>query len=151
MKSENIHANTISLLGKGILILGPSGSGKSDISLRLICNHNAVLIADDRTLIQVQNGVLKASCPKNIKGLLEVRGVGICKIPHKEKATISLVVELVDSLEKITRLPENRTMEILNIQIPSIKIYPFEVSAPEKIIAAICYQKTENILPFKSD
>lgn len=151
LKSENIHANAISLLGKGILILGASGSGKSDISLRLICSHNAVLIADDRTVIQAVNGVLKASCPKNIKGLLEVRGVGICKIPHKESETISLVVELVDSPEKIDRLPEKRTIELLNIQIPSIKLYPFEVSAPERIVAAICYQKTENILPFKSD
>ena len=149
--SENIHANALSINGKGVIILGKSGSGKSDISLRLILRYNAVLISDDRTIIQNKNGVLKASCPQNIKGLLEVRGVGICNFKYKDEENVCLAVELVDSSKKIDRIPEQKTIKFLDVSIPAIKINAFEDSAPEKIIAAICYQKEENILPFKND
>ncbi len=139
--NKNIHANALFLKNKGILILGPSGSGKSDLTLRLILKYNAVLIADDRTVLENKNGVLKAGCPQNIKGLLEVRGVGICKFNTKTSAKISLVVKLVSSNSKIERMPEPKTTEILGIKIPTIEIYAFEPSAAEKIIAAACYQK----------
>ncbi|MBP5399858.1 MAG: HPr kinase/phosphatase C-terminal domain-containing protein [Alphaproteobacteria bacterium] len=141
MINKNIHANAVCLKNKGILITGPSGSGKSDLTLRLILNHNAVLISDDRTLVECSNGVLKASCPQNIRGMLEVRGVGICNFNTKPTAKISLIVKLVSSRAKIERLPEIKTTEILGIKIPTIELYAFESSAPEKIIAAACYQK----------
>jgi len=82
---DNIHASLVSLQNKGILLLGKSGIGKSDLALRLIKGQGAVLVADDRTDIYVEQNVVKGSCPDNIKGLLEVRGVGIIKmqtIPH---------------------------------------------------------------------
>ena len=139
--NKNIHANSICLKNKGILITGPSGSGKSDLTLRLIMKYNAVLIADDRTIVENKNGVLKASCPQNIKGMLEVRGVGICNFATKASSKISLVVELVSSRSKIERLPNPQNAEILGVKIPKIEIYAFDSSAPEKIIAAACYQK----------
>ena len=81
MNAKNIHATAVAIEKKAVLILGKSGAGKSDLALRLIMDKNAELIADDRVDIESVNGVLKAACPKNIQGLLEVRGIGICKFP----------------------------------------------------------------------
>ena len=141
MKSKNIHANTVCVKDKGIIIIGPSGSGKSDLTLRLILKYNAVLVADDRTIVEYVNGVLKAKCPQNIKGLLEVRSVGICKFKAKASAKVSLVIKLVSPPSKIERMPETKTMEILGVKIPTIELCAFETSAAEKVIAAACYQK----------
>lgn len=141
MKSKNIHANTVCIKNKGVIIIGPSGSGKSDLTLRLILAHNAVLVADDRTVIESVNGVLKAKCPQNIKGLLEVRGVGICNLKTKSCVKVSLLVKLVSASAKIERMPEIKATEILGVKIPTIELYAFEISAAEKVIAAACYQK----------
>lgn len=133
---ENIHATAVAVGGRAILLLGKSGAGKSDLALRLIMNKNAVLIADDRVDIQSVNGVLKASCPKNIQGLLEVRGIGLCKFPFLERADVALAVLLSENAEEIERLPEKETISFLQTEIPLIKLCPFEVSAAEKVIVA---------------
>lgn len=133
---ENIHATAVAVGGRAILLLGKSGAGKSDLALRLIMNKNAVLIADDRVDIQSVNGVLKASCPKNIQGLLEVRGIGLCKFPFLEQADVALAVLLTENMQEIERLPEKETINFLQTEIPLIKLYPFEVSAAEKVIVA---------------
>jgi len=134
MKSkENIHATCISLKNKGILILGPSGSGKSDLALRAIMSRGAKLIADDRVDITLKNQSLYASSPAAIQGLLEVRGVGIVKFEPKLNQKIDLVVELVDNPSKIERLPEPDFYEYQGIKIEKIKLYPFELSALDKL------------------
>ncbi len=134
--TENIHATAVAIDGKAILLIGQSGSGKSDLALRLIMNKNAVLIADDRVDIVNVNGVLKASCPQNIKGLLEVRGVGICKYPFIDAAEVKMAIQLVSSPDEVDRLPEYTTQKFCGVNIPCIKLWAFENSAPDKIIAA---------------
>lgn len=66
---ENIHATCIALNNRGILLTGASGSGKSDLALRMILEKGAVLIADDRTDIRRGANRPVASCPETIKGL----------------------------------------------------------------------------------
>lgn len=139
MTIENIHTTAVAINGSAILLLGAPGSGKSDLALRLIMNKNAVLISDDRTDIELVNGVLKASCPQNIQGLLEVRGIGICKFPFLPSAEVRLAVRLVSSFDEIERLPQPETAEFCGVKIRLVRIYPFEASAADKIIAA-CYQ-----------
>ena len=139
MNAKNIHATAVVIEKKAVLILGKSGAGKSDLAFRLIMDKNAELIADDRVDIENVNGVLKAACPKNIQGLLEVRGIGICKFPVIESAEVLIAVQLVENPDKIERLPEKETIEFLNVKIPLLKLYPFEASASDKIILA-CYQ-----------
>lgn len=141
MSTENIHATAVSVNKKAVLLLGPSGSGKSDLALRLIMNKNAVLIADDRVDIISANGVLKASCPENIKGLLEVRGIGICNFPFLPEENIALAVQLVSCIKETERLPEAETITFFKIKIPLIKLYPFEVSAADKVILACDQQR----------
>ena len=89
----NIHATCVALGSHGVLLLGPSGSGKSDLALRLI-DDGARLVADDRTLLFTKNGALHAKAPASIKGLLEIRGLGIVKLPVRANVRIALVVRL---------------------------------------------------------
>lgn len=129
----NIHATCVELNHTGILILGESGSGKSDLALRLIEQLNAELIADDRVKLELKNNLLYASCPENIKNLLEVRGIGIIKKKAQKETIVSLVVELVKSWQDIERLPVPDFWSFENKKIKKIKIYPFEQSAVYKI------------------
>jgi hypothetical protein len=102
VKSVNIHASCIAIKGKGVLILGESGAGKSDLALRLM-DDGATLVADDRTELYLERGRLCARAPKSIAGLIEVRGLGIVAQPFARKAIIALVLRLDTQPE---RLPE---------------------------------------------
>ncbi len=134
---KNIHATTVDLDGAGILILGKSGSGKSDLALRLIENKGAVLVSDDRTNIYAEQNQLFAETPKNIEGLLEVRGIGIIRKKFKSKTTIKLVVELCD-IKNTERYPfqlQNYVYE--NVKLDLLKLCAFESSAPDKIVVKL--------------
>ena len=145
----NIHATCVRL-GKagaafgappscGILLIGKSGSGKSDLALRLIA-AGAQLVADDRTDLYVHQGTLYATSPARIAGLLEVRGVGILAFPHAKQAKVTLVAELGKAPQ---RLPDHRSFRVpAALRLPSgaappvISLRPFEASAPAKLAAA---------------
>ena len=146
--SVNLHATCIRVgragrafgapASAGVLILGRSGAGKSDLALRLIA-LGAKLVADDRTDLAVLRGRLVASAPRTIAGLFEVRGIGIVKIPHAKAVAVSLVVELT---RKVPRLPEQQTFApptpLRTARPPAlIRIDPFEVSAAEKVLLAV--------------
>lgn len=75
---ETVHATTIAIDGAGVLLRGPSASGKSDLALRLI-DDGARLVADDRTVLALRDGIVEASAPPSIRGKIEVRGLGIGK------------------------------------------------------------------------
>jgi HPr kinase/phosphorylase len=93
MSERNIHANCVAIAGQGVLLLGPSAAGKSDLALRLI-DDGAKLVADDRTLLFLKQGALHARAPDSIRGLIEVRSVGIVKLPVRASVRIALVVSL---------------------------------------------------------
>lgn len=131
----NIHASCVCIKNKGILILGSSGSGKSDLCLRLIAEFGAMLVADDRVELQVSGNCVKAKAPQNLKNLLEVRGIGIIKLKAKRTTKISAVFELTTS--KTERMPDDMTYNLCGIQKPLYKINPFEPSAPAKVLAAL--------------
>jgi hypothetical protein len=145
----NIHATCVRL-GKaaaafgapgdlGVLLVGQSGSGKSDLALRLIA-MGAELVADDRTDLFVKNGALYAKSPSRIAGLLEVRGVGILALPCARQAKITLVAQLGRTGP---RLPIHRPFKApaalrlaAKAAPPVISLAPFEASAPAKLAAA---------------
>lgn len=147
MNTANIHASCVRLgrAGRafgapsdaGILILGKSGSGKSELALRLIA-EGASLVADDRVELFVRKGKLFARAPKTLAGLIEIRGVGIIKLPRKKDAQIALVVNLTNT--KIARLPQRVTYKpplkvSQNNWPPMIALKP-DTAAPAKIAAA---------------
>jgi len=133
-KTQNIHATCVDMNGAGILLLGKSGSGKSDLALRLIENKGARLVADDRVNLYVDNQKLIASVPETLQNLLEVRGVGIIKMTALPQTTVRLAVGLADKTEEVERLPEPAFFEVAGVRIELLKIRPFEVSAADKIV-----------------
>ena len=121
---------------------GASGSGKSDLALRMILEKGAVLIADDRTDIRRGQTRPVASCPETIKGLLEVRGVGLSPSGNKLKQKSFLLRNWFPPLAEIERLPAPETTLICGYPVKKIKLYPFELSAAHKLTLA-CDEKSE--------
>jgi HPr kinase/phosphorylase len=130
-----VHGTTVALDGTGVLIRGPSGSGKSDLALRLI-EQGWRLVADDRTRIDVEGGRLMASAPPALHGLLEVRGVGILSFPSLHRAPLGLVVDLVGR-DAEPRLPDLSLTEDLPLAIRRVALWPFAASSPLKIRLAL--------------
>ena len=131
---ENIHATSVDINGSGVLIMGETGSGKSDLALRLIENKNAVLVADDRTDLSVDGFDLVASCPDKIKGLMEVRGIGIIKKAFKPQTVIKLAV--VSKLQ-VDRYPDENFFENQGVCVPCIYLNFLEASAPDKVVVKL--------------
>ncbi len=129
-----IHGTAVSIQGYGVLILGPSGSGKSDIALRLM-DRGAILISDDSVFLDPDPAAPTLHAPTTIIGKIEVRGVGICDVPNQPQAPLSLCI-LLDG-EPI-RYPDPWPMhEMGGIDIPALTLRAFEVSTPIKIEYAI--------------
>lgn len=122
----------------GVLLLGASGAGKSELALRLIA-RGAELVADDRTELFVQDGCLFARAPMRGRGLIEVRGVGIVTLPFADKARIALAVRL----EQGPRLPEPRRFDVpvdlaaTGIGSPPLIVLPNANATAEKIVLAV--------------
>ncbi len=133
--SEQVHGSAVSIDGAGVLITGNSGSGKSDLALRLI-DEGAALIADDRVDVRVLDRSLLAAAPETIAGLLEVRGVCIVELSHLNDVPLQLVIDLAPPAE-IERLPEPAATTILGIDLPLVRLNPFEASAPAKVRMAL--------------
>ncbi|WP_417525953.1 HPr kinase/phosphorylase [Marinovum sp.] len=109
-----LHASTVAFEGRGVLILGASGSGKSALALELMA-VGAGLVADDRTEVTVQAGQLIASCPPTISGRIEARFVGLLKAAPHPPVSLALAVDL-DQTER-DRLPPLRQREIAGVRL----------------------------------
>jgi serine kinase of HPr protein (carbohydrate metabolism regulator) len=136
MKPLNIHASCVRIGASGILLLGRSGSGKSDLALRLIAD-GAKLVADDRTELFVAGGRLRARPPRALAGLMEINGLGIIAQPHVAQALIALAVQL-DA--KPQRLPKAQFYTVPlqdHAPVPLIGLDAFQASAPARIAAAL--------------
>jgi serine kinase of HPr protein (carbohydrate metabolism regulator) len=131
----NIHATCVELAGAGVLLRGPSGSGKSDLALRLI-DGGARLVADDRTIVLRQGGALFATAPEEIAGRLEVRGIGIVTLASASLSRVLLLCELVGAAE-IERLPHPGSTELLGVALPCLRLDPFPASAAAKLRLAV--------------
>lgn len=137
ISSDKIHATLIVVNSKGVLLVGDSGSGKSDLALRLIERGKAVLVADDVVCLEAVGGRLYGKADESIKGMLEVRGLGIVRYSCLNNAEISLVVELKNTMSEIERLPINDKETILGLEIPKIALYAKQSSAVDKLCVGL--------------
>ena len=134
LSSENLHASTVACEGRAVLISGPSGSGKSDLALRLL-DRGFTLVSDDRTLVRKDGDKLVASAPPNIAGKLEIRGIGIVDMDTVGDVPVALLVELTSDIQ---RLPDdNRDRPVLGVRVPLISIDAMSASAPSKVALAL--------------
>ena len=130
MNLKKMHSSSVVIDDNGVLILGDSGSGKSDLALRLIDN-GATLISDDISICRKNSNNIYLYCPPEIKGLLEVREIGIITVPFVEKIKLRLVVNLKSNNNE--RFPKDSCFRILGIKIPIINIEGKNSSAVAKI------------------
>ena len=130
---EIVHASCVAIGGRGVLLAGRSGAGKSDLALRLI-DRGAVLVSDDYTEIRGVGDSLLAQAPPSIARRMEVRGVGIVDMETAGTVAICLFADLDRPPE---RLPEGSTIRLAGLDIPLVALAALEPSAPLKLEYAL--------------
>lgn len=138
------HATAVSVCGEGVLLLGESGVGKTDLALRLIAN-GSILIADDQVDIMCAGEALWLSTPTSTAGVIEIHGVGLVRMPHVSRASLRLVVQC-DALPS-ERLPPRRKWIMEGIAIEEITLNPLHPSAPAKLECVVKALQSGGLLP----
>lgn len=134
VSSETVHASCVAIGGRAVLIAGRSGSGKSDLALRLI-DRGARLVSDDYTLIVRSGEFLLARAPASIAGRIEVRGIGVVPLEPVADAPLCLVADLDAAPERLPEAAERRVFA--GIALPVVAIAALEPSAPVKLEMAL--------------
>jgi serine kinase of HPr protein (carbohydrate metabolism regulator) len=134
-----LHATCVALAGKGVLLRGPPSAGKSDLALRLI-DRGAHLVADDQVVLRRAGPTLRAEPPEPLAGLLEVRGLGIFRLPWLS-TELRLIVDLAEAGAPLERLPEPRELELLGATFPAISLDPDTASAVARVRAALRWRR----------
>ena len=140
-----VYGTSVALGNDGVLLRGPPGSGKSDLALRLI-DQGARLVSDDQTELHIEGDEIAMKAPATIAGQLEVRGIGIVRVPCVAAAPLRLVVDLTSSPE-VERLPEPRTGDLLGRRVPLVALAPFEASSVAKLRLALRLATPSSVTP----
>lgn len=130
-----MQASAVAINGAAVLLTGPSGSGKSDLCLRLM-DRGAVLVADDFVELTRQAADVLVSPPASIRGLLEIRGLGIKRFACVEGVPVKMVFRL-KAPDKIERLPSPDMIDLCGTPVPVFDLYAFAASATAIIMTAL--------------
>ena len=123
----SVHASAVLVGARAVLIRGPSGAGKSRLALELIEAVHAGsllfarLVGDDRVHLQAAGQRLLVRPAEALGGLIEVRGIGILRVPYEPCAVVGLVVDLGADAERLPE-PEERRVEIAGIALPRLAV-----------------------------
>lgn len=113
-----LHATAVAVEGKGLLIMGASGAGKSTLALALI-GMGARLVSDDQTVLDCRDGGIILECPEPaMRGVIEVRGMGLIHAPIADASLLALVVDL-NGVET-QRLPPTRMIDLMGCVFPLV-------------------------------
>lgn len=135
VSSSPYHGTAVDFGNGGVFIRGASGSGKSDLALRLL-TAGGRLVGDDQIHLQARQGRLFAFPVDILRGMIEVRGVGLLKLSFADMTHVRLVIDLV-AREEVPRLPDWAEIPLEGIMVPRLSLYAFDASTPEKIIRAL--------------
>jgi HPr kinase/phosphorylase len=132
-----LHASSVARNGDAVLLLGPPGAGKSDLVLRLI-DAGWTLVADDQVALRAEAGVLRAAAPVALRGLLEVRGLGLMgPLPvAAPDPALRLAVHLVPR-EAVSRLPAPESWTAEGVILPAIRLHAPDASTPSRLALAL--------------
>lgn len=134
LSGETVHASSVAIDNRAVLITGPSGAGKSDLALRLV-DRGFTLVSDDQTIVRRDGNRLIAAAPTTIAGKLEIRGIGILDLEAVSDVPVALLVELTGDIE---RMPDDsRERPILGVSIPLVTIDAMTASASAKVVLAL--------------
>ena len=133
-----LHAGLVSRrkdgLWKGVLLVGTSGAGKSDLTLRLV-EHGWRLVADDRVRIWADGGRCFGRAPEPLSGLIELRGQGVLDgAPILPFSEIVLVISCVERFLALDRTPSPQVWDLQGAALPRFDAHPLEASAPARIL-----------------
>ena len=137
----NIHGTALVLGDRGIIVIGPSGAGKTTLALALVrhfCAHGRFvrLVGDDQILVKARGGRLLARVPTTIAGLVEVPGIGPRPVPAEQAVVIDLVLRLVAE-DATARLQDNATEMIAGCVLPRFDLARRNVPAALPLVAAV--------------
>jgi HPr kinase/phosphorylase len=124
---RRVHGSCVARGNAAVLIVGPSGAGKSDLALRLL-GRGFMLVADDQ--VDIIDG--RACAPKSLAGLLEVRGLGIVRLPYLSDVELKVVITLTGSPERLP-LPELHPV----LDLPVVRLFDAGASAPDRVALAL--------------
>ncbi len=149
-QKSGLHATTVQIRGRGVMLMGKSGAGKTETALTLIeravtRGEEALLVSDDRTLLHVDGSKLIASVPDSLAGGVEIRGAGLFTVAYVKQTPIDLVVILV-SREKAERYPSGENWQFEGIEIPRLLLPELssngDSNAVSRAIEASLFYKT---------
>jgi HPr kinase/phosphorylase len=126
--SPTIHASAVLVGPRAVLIRGPSGAGKSRLALALITAAEsglvrfARLVGDDRLHVEAVNGRLLVRPAERLAGLIEVRGLGVRRLPYEPVAVVGLIVDLAAADAERFPAPEGSTATIHSVALPRLAV-----------------------------
>ena len=139
----NVHATALVVGETGILITGPSGSGKSRLAMELlqsarVAGRFAALVADDQVLLRAVGGRVLAVTPKTISGLIELRGIGILRVPGLQRAVMHLAIAVTPQ-DDATRLPpaDDRYEPGAGLSLPMVHAVAGHLRNPLELVEAL--------------
>lgn len=144
MKPLTLHGTCVDIKGNGVLICGKSGVGKSSLALQLI-DRGATLVADDQTFLNLEHETLVAHAPISLKGIMEVRGIGLCSFPFQSKSFLRLCIEIYEN-EELERLPNPLFVEYYGIKVPQLKLKKDDPLGPIKVELKLCHKDETYVL-----
>jgi HPr kinase/phosphorylase len=145
MSEPTVHASAVAVGGRGVLIRGAAGSGKSSLVLQLLTTDRGALVADDRVVLRADEGRVTASAPRALAGLLEIRGQGILRLPHVSRVALELVVDMLPEAN-CPRMPEpnERSVELCGSRLRRIFIASGAADGAARVRAALHWPLFEN-------
>lgn len=144
--TATLHGTAVAIADYAVLITGQSGSGKSDLALRLI-DRGAVLVSDDAVHVFVTDSLLMVAADERLHGRIEVRGIGIFEMDNVLQAPLRLIVELGGDG---ARLPDSWPQrDIAGWSVPMLRLNGFAASAAIKIELALKSIVDEGLQPVR--
>lgn len=127
-----IHASCVEKEGRGILLRGHSGASKSSFALTLI-NRGFTLVADDQVRVSTQDNKLIAEPAEALRGLLEVRGIGLLRMNYSPSCELQVLIDLVPGY-RADRMPAVETQTLHGLALRSFQINPMDPRGIEKVL-----------------